>query len=113
MTEPYEAPEPTLASYLAVLRRRKWWVIAVIVLGLVASLGYSLTQPKAYSASAQLLFQPDNAVITANGSPEQITPTDVLTELQLVTSAPVKVAVARKLGNVPTGRPPRASPWYS
>ena len=101
MTEPYEAPEPTLASYLAVLRRRKWWVIAVIVLGLVASLGYSLTQPKAYSASAQLLFQPDNAVITANGSPEQITPTDVLTELQLVTSAPVKVAVARKLGNVP------------
>ena len=101
MTDPYEAPEPTLASYLAVLRRRKWWVIAVIVLGLVASLGYSLTQPKAYSASAQLLFQPDNAVITANGSPEQITPTDVLTELQLVTSAPVKVAVARKLGNVP------------
>jgi capsular exopolysaccharide synthesis family protein len=76
-------------------------LIAVIVLGLVASLGYSLTQPKAYSASAQLLFQPDNAVITANGSPEQITPTDVLTELQLVTSAPVKVAVARKLGNVP------------
>jgi capsular exopolysaccharide synthesis family protein len=101
MTDPYEAPEPTLASYLAVLRRRKWWVIAVIVLGLVASLGYSLTQPKAYSASAQLLFQPDNAVITANGSPEQITPTDVLTELQLVTSAPVKAAVARKLGNVP------------
>ena len=101
MTDPYEAPEPTLGSYLAVLRRRKWWVIAVIVLGLVASLGYSLTQPKAYSASAQLLFQPDNAVITANGSPEQITPTDVLTELQLVTSAPVKVAVARKLGNVP------------
>ena len=101
MTDPYEAPEPTLGSYLAVLRRRKRWVIAVTVLGLVGSLGYSLTQSKAYSASAQLLFQPDNAVITANGSPEQITPTDVLTELQLVTSAPVKVAVARKLGNVP------------
>jgi capsular exopolysaccharide synthesis family protein len=101
MTDPYEAPEPTLGSYLAVLRRRKWWLIAVIVLGLVASLGYSLTQPKAYSASAQLLFQPDNAVVTANGSPEQITPTDVLTELQLVTSAPVKAAVARQLGNIP------------
>ena len=101
MTDPYEAPEPTLGSYLAVLRRRKWWVIAVTVLGLVASLGFSLTQPKAYSASAQLLFQPDNAVITASGSPEQITPTDVLTELQLVTSAPVKAAVARQLGNVP------------
>jgi uncharacterized protein involved in exopolysaccharide biosynthesis len=62
MTDSYEAPEPTLASYLAVLRRRKWWVIAVTVLGLVASLGYSLVQPKVYSASAQLLVQPGNAV---------------------------------------------------
>jgi capsular exopolysaccharide synthesis family protein len=101
MTDPYEAPEPTLASYLAVLRRRKWWVVAVTALGLVASLGFSLVQPKEYSASAQLLFQPGNAVVTANGSAEQITPTDVLTELQLVTSAPVKAAVARQLGNVP------------
>jgi capsular exopolysaccharide synthesis family protein len=101
MTDSYEAPEPTLASYLAVLRRRKWWVIAVTVLGLVASLGFSLVQPKEYSASAQLLFQPGNAVVTANGSAEQITPTDVLTELQLVTSAPVKATVARQLGSVP------------
>ena len=69
MTDPYEAREPTLGSYLALLRRRKWWVIAVTVLGLVASLGYSLTQPKAYSASAQLLFQPENAGVTASREP--------------------------------------------
>ena len=99
MTDPYEAPAPTLGSYLAVLRRRKWWVIAVTVLGLVASLGYSLSQPKVYSASAQLLVQ--YAGITTSGSPQPVTPTDVLTELQLVTSAPVKAAVARKLGSVP------------
>src|SRR5664280_2859569 len=53
MTDPYEPPEPTLGTYLAVLRRRKWWVIAV-------------------------------------------------TELQLVTSAPIKAAVGRKLGSVPS-----------
>ena len=100
MTDPYEAPEPTLGSYLAVLRRRKWWVIAITVLGLVASLGYSLTEPKAYSASAQLLVQAETEVTTA-GSPQPITSTDVLTELQLVTTAPVKAAVSRQLGSAP------------
>jgi capsular exopolysaccharide synthesis family protein len=100
MTDSYEAREPTLGSYLALLRRRKWWVIAVTVLGLVASLGYSLTQPKAYSASAQLLIQAEAGVTTA-GSPQPITSTDVLTELQLMTSAPVKAAVARQLGSAP------------
>jgi capsular exopolysaccharide synthesis family protein len=100
MTDPYEAPEPTFGTYLALLRRRKWWVIAVAALGLVAALGYSLTQPKAYSASAQLLVQAEAGVTTA-GSPQPITQTDVLTELQLVNSAPVKAAVDRQLGSVP------------
>ncbi|MHB1511144.1 MAG: tyrosine-protein kinase domain-containing protein [Acidimicrobiales bacterium] len=99
MTDPYEAPGLALGSYLALLRRRKWWVIALPVLGLVASLGYSLTQPKAYSASAQLLLQPENVWVTANQQP--ITPTDVLTELQLVTSAPVEASVKRQLGSAP------------
>jgi capsular exopolysaccharide synthesis family protein len=100
MTDSYEAREPTLRSYVAVLRRRKWWVIAVTVLGLVASLGYSLTQPKAYSASAQLLIQAEAGVTTA-GNPQPITSTDVLTELQLMTSAPVEAAVTRQLGSAP------------
>ncbi len=101
MTDPYEASSPTLGSYLAILRRRKWWVIAVTVLCLVASLAYSLIQPKAYSASTQLLLQPENAWVTASASEQPITSTDVLTELQLVTSAPVRSAVARHLGSVP------------
>src|SRR5271163_4208208 len=101
MTDAYEPRAPTLGTYLAVLRRRKWWVIAFTLLGLAGSLAYSLTQPKAYTASAQLLDQPADAGISAGGSQQTITPTDVLTELQLVTSAPVKIAVARKLGGVP------------
>ena len=43
MTDRNEPPEATLGTYLAVLRRRKWWVISFTVLGLVISLGYSLT----------------------------------------------------------------------
>jgi capsular exopolysaccharide synthesis family protein len=101
MTDQYDAPEPTFGSYLRILRRRKWWVMAGAMLGLVALLGYSLTQPKMYSASAQLLVQPASSEATGNGGPQPITQTDVLTELQLVTSAPVKAVVARQLGSVP------------
>lgn len=101
MTDSYEAPEPTLGTYLAVLLRRKWWVVSVTVLGLVLALGYSLSQPKAYSASAQLLVQPVDPGITSGGTTQSVTPTDVLTELQLVTSAPVKAAVAKQLGSIP------------
>ncbi|MGD0084261.1 MAG: polysaccharide biosynthesis tyrosine autokinase [Acidimicrobiales bacterium] len=101
MTDPYEAPEPTLGSYVAVLRRRKWWVIAVTLLGVVALVGYAHTQPKAYSADAQLLVQPDASSVVSSGAAQPITQTDVLTELQLVTSYPVKVVVAKKLGSVP------------
>jgi capsular exopolysaccharide synthesis family protein len=75
-------------------------VIGVTVLGLVASLGYSITQPKEYSASAQLLIQAEAGVTTA-GNPQPITSTDVLTELQLMTSAPVEAAVTRQLGSAP------------
>jgi capsular exopolysaccharide synthesis family protein len=102
MTDQYDAPGPTFGSYVGILRRRKWWVIAAAMLGLVALLGYSLTQPKMYSASAQLLVQPASSEATASGGPQPITQTDVLTELQLVTSAPVKRAVvAKHLGSVP------------
>jgi capsular exopolysaccharide synthesis family protein len=99
MTDPYETPGPTLGFYLRILRRRKWWVMLLIVLGVGASLGYSLTQAKEYSASAQLLVQSVNAEVTPDGT-QPISQTDVLTELQLVTSAPVRTAVTRKLGKV-------------
>ena len=102
MTDRNEPPEATLGTYLAVLRRRKWWVISFTLLGLVASLGYSLSQPKAYSATAQLLVGQENASVTNGATQQPVSPTDVLTELQLVTSAPVKAAVGRKLGSVPS-----------
>lgn len=91
----------TLHTYLTVIRRRKWWVIAVAFLGLAASLGLSLTEPKQYSATAQLLVQASGQSITLGSSAQQVTTTDVQTELQLATSAPVLHAVQRKLGSTP------------
>ena len=90
-----------LRTYLSVLRRRKWWVIALALLGLGASLGLSLTQPKQYSATAQLLVQSAGQGINLGGALQQVTTTDVQTDEQLATSAPVVRVVRNKLGSAP------------
>ena len=64
MTDPNDSDAPTVGTTLGILRRRKWWVIGVTLLGLVGSLGYSLHQAKTYSASAQVLDSPANAAIS-------------------------------------------------
>ena len=101
MNEEATAPEPTLRTYVQVLRRRKWWVVATLVVVVAGTLGYVATQHKQYTATAQLLVQPQNPGLTTGSATQQITPTDVLTELQLVTSAPVTAAVTKKLGSAP------------
>ena len=94
--------EPSFRAYLHILRRRKWWVGLAAALGLAASLAFSLTAHKQYSATAQLLVQPS---IDASGAgvtqPQPVTQTDVETELQLVTSAPVQQAVRAQLNSAP------------
>src|SRR5947209_17936890 len=99
MTEP--GTEPSFRAYLHVLRRRKWWVVSIVLLGLAASLALSLTSHQQYSATAQLLVQPAVTAATAGTTPQPVTQTDVATELQLVTSAPVVQAVRAKLGSAP------------
>lgn len=93
--------EPTLRTYLMVLRRRKWWIITIALLGLGVSLAVSLTQHKQYSAVAQLLVQPTGSNLTVGSAETQVTPTQVQTEMQLVTSAEVEQTVRRKLGSAP------------
>ncbi len=73
----------------------------IAVLGLAASLAFVFTAHKQYSATAQLLVQP--AFDPSGGSLQEqpVTQTDVETELELVTSAPVQQAVRQRLGNTP------------
>jgi len=95
--------EPTFRAYLQILRRRKWWVGSIAVLGLAASLAFSLTAHKQYSATAQLLVQPSLGTSGLGATQLQpVTQTDVETELQLVMSAPVQQAVRNQLGSTPT-----------
>ncbi len=79
VNEAVAPPEPTLRTYAQVLRRRKWWLAATAAVVVVGTLAYVMTQPKQYSATAQLLVQPENPGVTQSGSAQQITPTDVLT----------------------------------
>ena len=94
--------EPTFRTYLLVLRRRKWWVGSLAALGLAGSLAFSFTAQKQYSATAQILVQP-SAVPGGMGAiqAQPVTPTDVQTALQLVTSAQVQSMVRHKLGAAP------------
>jgi succinoglycan biosynthesis transport protein ExoP len=94
--------EPSFRAYLQILRQRKWWVASMTVLGLTASLAFSFTAHKEYSATAQLLVQPSvNASALDGGQEQPVTQTDVETELQLVTSAPVQQAVRSRLKSTP------------
>ena len=92
---------PTLRTYLTVLRRRKWWVILIALLGLGVSLAATLSEPKQYSATAQLLVQSSNQPVTLGNAQPAVTTTDVQTDMQLATSAPVVRMVRGKLGSAP------------
>ncbi len=93
--------EPSFRAYLQILRHRKWWVVSITVLGLAASLAFSLTAHKQYSATAQLLVQPSVNASGLGAAQQPVTQTDVQTELQLVTSAPVQQAVRARLKSTP------------
>jgi capsular exopolysaccharide synthesis family protein len=93
--------ESALGTYLVILRRRKWWVISLALLGLAVSLASSLTAHKRYTAAAQVLVQGPASPGAPGTAQPPVTQTDVETELQLVTSAPVQAQVRGKLGSAP------------
>src|ERR1035441_5440360 len=93
--------EPSFRAYLQILRGRKWWIGSITVFGLAVSLAFSLTAHKQYSATAQLLVQPSVDVSGLSAAQQPVTQTDVQTELQLVTSAPVQQAVRARLKSTP------------
>ena len=91
----------TLRSYVQTVFKRKWWVISVALAGLMVGLVISISQPRQYAATAQVLVQATSQA-TALGTTEQpVTSTDVQTMQELVTSSPVMSAVRHQLGSAP------------
>jgi len=93
-----ELPEANLRKYLQVVRRRLPWLLAVTLLCLAGAAAIVATQKKQYSATAQLLVQPPSGLVPTSGTQQTVTPVDVLTELQLISDAPVFEQVTKKLG---------------
>jgi receptor protein-tyrosine kinase len=97
---PESGAEPTIRGYLHVLHRGRWWVAAFSLLGLASALTLSLAATPQYVATAQLLVQSTGSVNLTPGY-QSVTPAEVQTELQLVTSAQVRDAVSKELGSAP------------
>ncbi|MDP9074856.1 MAG: Wzz/FepE/Etk N-terminal domain-containing protein, partial [Actinomycetota bacterium] len=97
-----------LRDYGRVLRRRKGIILATVLIVGVAAAGVTVAQPKVYQASAEVRLQTNNtdALFGATGSliadPNRV---DV-TEIQVIKSAPVRLAAARILK---TAQPPDVS----
>jgi len=88
--------QPTTA-YLAVIARRKWWVIGLTVLAVVAALGVSLLQTKRYSAIAQVLAA-SSANLSSPGATEPLTAGQLATLAELVQSPQVVRLADRQPG---------------
>ncbi|MHB8440021.1 MAG: polysaccharide biosynthesis tyrosine autokinase [Acidimicrobiales bacterium] len=90
--------QPDLKTYVAPLRRRKWWIVWITLAGIVGSAAYAFTAPKEYTATVQLLVQPTNGTVTLGNTTQQtISPTDIATQIQLAESAPVVSAAQSSL----------------
>jgi succinoglycan biosynthesis transport protein ExoP len=92
---------PMLRSYTRLLRRRKWWIGGLTALGLAVGIGVPLAQARQYSSTAQVLIQSMPGSTALSAVPQQVTPTEVQTILQLVASASVQRLVRGELGSVP------------
>ena len=81
---------------VAILRRRWLIVVVMTLLGLGASAALSLTQTRMYQAHTQLLVEPLSSASTSNGV--VMTPEEVATQVEVITSLPVAATVAHDLG---------------
>jgi polysaccharide biosynthesis transport protein len=90
----------SLQDYLTVLRRRRWLIVAVVVLTVLAAVGASLVQTPVYEAEAEVIVEPvrraqDVSLEELLGGPQN---SFVETERLVVTSRPVATRAAEVLG---------------
>jgi polysaccharide biosynthesis transport protein len=81
---------------VAVLRRRWLTLVVMILVGVGAAAVLSLTQTRMYSAQTQLLVEPLSSTSTSNGV--VMTPEEVATQVEVITSVPVAATVVHDLG---------------
>jgi polysaccharide biosynthesis transport protein len=104
MTTEDGSSDPDLRHYLRVIRRRKGVVVLATAVVVLTALGVSFAQTPVYQATAQLLITPTastSSVLNQSGFAQDPTATDIQTQMQIITSAPVKEIVRSQLGAAP------------
>lgn len=102
---PAEAPpagDSDLHEYLGILWRRRWSVVATVVLAVVLAGAYSVARPVRYEATAELQLQPQipQALLQANGAPEQAQ-VNVPTEIAVIGSRAVATIARQSVPDAP------------
>jgi succinoglycan biosynthesis transport protein ExoP len=91
--------EPGLLDYLRILWRHKLVVVLTVVVAAGTVVGLDLNRTRTYQGTAEILF---TAQGTSGSYPSSLNQPDVSTDIELIQSAPVQAAVAKRLhGAVP------------
>ncbi|MFT3829222.1 MAG: polysaccharide biosynthesis tyrosine autokinase [Opitutaceae bacterium] len=98
--EPESAPQRNFRDYLLILRERMWYVIVVFLVVLTATLVYTFSRPKLYTASATIeIMRRDAKVMQVEEvrDTELRGPEDLNTQVKLLESIAIIEKVAERL----------------
>jgi capsular exopolysaccharide synthesis family protein len=93
-----QTPESSALDYLRILWRRRWLILAAMIVAASISLFVSSRATKIYASSSSILFSSQETTLFNTGQfviPDQ---SQIATQVQIITSPQVAGAVARKLG---------------
>ena len=95
---PPDTAEMTLRDYATVVTRRKWVVIAAVLIAAVVAVGLTALQTPIYSASSEVLVQPRGEDGLFQEQVVNLNDRAIQTEIQVVEGAQVRQRVQETLG---------------
>jgi capsular exopolysaccharide synthesis family protein len=103
VTAPQDGEELKLRDYVRAVARRKVVVIVTSVVLVAASLVLSFLAPPTYRATAKVLVHPGStsSLLDSTASQSEDPVRALATEIEILTSAPIKDAVRKQLGSAP------------
>lgn len=85
-------------DYLHVVRRRKWTILACVIVVVGAALVFSFMQTPIYEASTRVLLRPSVSVFDTGSAQQSVNPVLVQTEIQIIRGEQVRALVRERLG---------------
>jgi Mrp family chromosome partitioning ATPase len=96
MADPHDIQQTSLREYVSIIGRRRWLVIAAIVVAVATSLTVSYLRTPLYTATAQLTFQKQADISSAMFGTAYVSSVDVARELETSASLMTTNEMARR-----------------